>query len=304
MSLEVGAEYMVTRADCTSIAGCSRPRWPQRLAYDDETPARARAPDRLRSVPRFGSREAAMSMSPPAIGGARSGHGRRQLRRAQLPHHRGDRRGRLPHLDHLELLRSPSTPAASRSRTTLYRYCEMDPRRRAPCDSQPATFSVTFTPSFAGPQSCAIQANFEFRAPLVSTVSGTGIAPPLAQQVIAPTDGTLGLRRGRCRGRDQQLGPLGDPAQRRRRADRRLRRDPDRSRNRRGVLGGPGRRQPAAGRLRLRLEPSLHATGRWCAGRDPHAHHHRADLAGCDRPDLHRHPRVGPDGHAEPAGVP
>ncbi len=140
--------------------------------------------------PELGSREAAMSMSPLAYDfGAVTVGGSSGARNFLI----------TAAIDEDDFLTSITSSCAAFTVDTsslafpynVYRYCEMDPRRRAPCDSQPATFSVTFTPSFAGPQSCAIQANFEFRAPLVSTVSGTGIAPPLAQQVIAPTDGTL-----------------------------------------------------------------------------------------------------------------
>ncbi len=141
--------------------------------------------------PELGSHEAAMSMSPLAYDFGAITVGSASLPRNFLI---------TAAIDEDDVLTSVTSSCAAFTVDTssialpfnVYRYCEVDPRRRAPpCDSQPASFLVTFTPSFAGPQSCAIQANFEFRAPLVSTVSGTGVAPPRAQQVIAPTDGTL-----------------------------------------------------------------------------------------------------------------
>lgn len=73
----------------------------------------------------------------------------------------------------------------------VYRYCEGNPSAFAPCPGVSARFNVSFTPQFAGLQSCTITATLDLAGALTSTVTGTGVAPALGQAVIAPGDGAL-----------------------------------------------------------------------------------------------------------------
>lgn len=62
---------------------------------------------------------------------------------------------------------------------------------RGACINVTARFAVAFTPSFAGPESCQVDVEMETAGVIPLTLSGTGTAPPIGQQLIAPAGGSL-----------------------------------------------------------------------------------------------------------------
>lgn len=66
------------------------------------------------------------------------------------------------------------------------------PNQFAPiCTNHTQRFTVTFHPSFGGPQSCPITIQLSGQGELVFSVSGTGLAPPVALTLVTPAASTL-----------------------------------------------------------------------------------------------------------------